>query len=551
VSALAARPDRARKERRRREAAQLLAATGLGPGPRRLAQAACELDRASRLRRALASLGPPFSSFGRYLASRPDLLAAADCLELSRLAERTTASPWPEVAALLARELDAPLDEVFAELAPQPFLSRWDHQRHHGRLVSGERVTVKLVHPELAAGSPAAAADLALLPWLAEALAGGVWGDLPWSRAVGDFATALDQRLDLGREAEALAEMAAEAPGLGHFEVPVVYRHLSTARVLTTATLAGAWSLPLGRGAGSATAAGVAGDGGLAELATRLAGAWLGQMLLGAWFPLEPTAADLQVCRDGRLGLTGGLCGSLPAGSKARIWDYLIAVAGELPDRACELLLAELAPSRGARGAEFLGARLRQSVTFRDGSFRDQGRDDTLGERLLLQLRLAGASGYRPSPALARFARGLAAVAVVCRRLAPDGDPFAAGLQELRARAALAGVWQALQPRELARFAGRQAALLLDLPQQLDAALTRAASGDVQGRRRAGEECRRRRNRTVLWAALGLTAAALCVLAPALAGGAHPAFWSQWSERAGAIAALLAGILALGAIDRT
>ena len=550
MRAATGRPARTRGEQRRSEVVARLAALGLGPG-RRLRLLGGELDRARRLRQALADLGRLFGPFGLYLATRPDLLAAADCLELSTLPDRAAASPFHAIDVLLERQLGRRASVLFTDISPHPAASRWGHQGHAARLASGERVTVEVVHPELldAGDAPAWRADLEELAWLAEELTAGAWGDLPWALVVADFTATLERRLDLGADAAALAAMgamAAKDSDGGNFLVPAVHSELSRPRVLITSAVPEA--VPL---AAWIDAAGAAGRG---ELARRIAGAWLRQALLGTAFPLEPTATDLAVCRGGRLAFTGGPCAGLPPRSQARLWDYLVATAAERPDRACELLLADLIPGRAARGADFLRARLRQAVTFRDGSFRDGGRDNTLAERLLLHLRLARASGYRLSSPLGGFARGLATVAVLCRRLAPDGDPFAEGWEELRGRTALGELWNSLQPHALAQLAGRQAGLLVAMPLRLDEALARVSAGAPPRRRRNGRRGgARRRGRlgsalgVPQAAALALTAAAFGVLVAALRGGTLP---SPWGERAAALAWLLLGALALGATGR-
>src|SRR3954463_12317958 len=70
----------------RREGEECLARWGRLRRPRPLAGSPATEDAfGRRLRGALLELGPVFSAFGLYLASRIDLLAAADSLELAAL----------------------------------------------------------------------------------------------------------------------------------------------------------------------------------------------------------------------------------------------------------------------------------------------------------------------------------------------------------------------------------------------------------------------------------------------------------------------------------
>ena len=80
---------RAAAKGRHEEVLRLLEAHGLPRGPRRVARVEesreQERSRARRLRAALEALGPVFSSFGIYMATRVDLLPAEDRLELAAI----------------------------------------------------------------------------------------------------------------------------------------------------------------------------------------------------------------------------------------------------------------------------------------------------------------------------------------------------------------------------------------------------------------------------------------------------------------------------------
>ena len=79
-----------------------------------------EASLGHRLRGALAELGPVFSAFGLYLASRVDLVAAGDALELAALPERVSPLPVAGVRERIAAELGRPADEVYAALEAEP-----------------------------------------------------------------------------------------------------------------------------------------------------------------------------------------------------------------------------------------------------------------------------------------------------------------------------------------------------------------------------------------------------------------------------------------------
>ncbi|HEY4562203.1 MAG TPA: AarF/UbiB family protein, partial [Thermoanaerobaculia bacterium] len=158
----------------RREVEECLARWGLLRRPRPLAgaPAAAEETFGRRLRGALLELGPVFSAFGVYLASRIDLLAAADSLELATLPDGVRPLLPAEVLERVGMELGAPAETVLAAVAPEPCESSLLVQAHRARLADGRPVVLRLARPEIL---EAAGPDLDRLPLLAEAFALQGW----------------------------------------------------------------------------------------------------------------------------------------------------------------------------------------------------------------------------------------------------------------------------------------------------------------------------------------------------------------------------------------
>src|SRR5687767_1354217 len=129
------RADRTTLKQRREQVLERFAAFGLTRGPHRIVPAGRTWDGEARLglklRLALSDLGPIFSSFGRYLATRVDLLPAADCLELETIQDHATPMPYTDVAQLI--RIGCSPDEVFLSFENEPFESRLLHQLHHAR----------------------------------------------------------------------------------------------------------------------------------------------------------------------------------------------------------------------------------------------------------------------------------------------------------------------------------------------------------------------------------------------------------------------------------
>ena len=346
-------PDR---KARQREIERCLAEHGLLTRPRGVdarGGPADETGFARWLGSALTRLGPVYAAFGRYLASRPDLLRLSDCLELSALANRAEPAPAPAVLELVAAELPGAAADLFAEFAPEPVESGLLFQAHRARLRSGEEVVVRVVRPGVEASL---ALDLELLPLLA-GLSDGRRGGLPFAAAVEDFRTALPQRLDLTAQADGLEALAADLERSPLVRVPRVLRELSGPRVIVLEWLAG-----------TAIDNDPPPDKAPAVTATQhLAIAWLHQALLGRVLPVELRGAETLLPVGDGVIFTGGQFARPAASQQANLLGYLTAAADRDPDEAATHLLREMVAT-GPAGEEEIRLLLRQVVPFRNSA---------------------------------------------------------------------------------------------------------------------------------------------------------------------------------------
>src|SRR5690606_34200138 len=99
------------------------------------------------LRKRLEALGPTYIKLGQILSLREDILPRAITRELKNLLDRLPALPFERYRTLVAAELPAPLEEVFAAISSEPVGSASIGQIHRARLVSGDEVILKLVKP--------------------------------------------------------------------------------------------------------------------------------------------------------------------------------------------------------------------------------------------------------------------------------------------------------------------------------------------------------------------------------------------------------------------
>lgn len=461
--------------RRRREIRQQLARHGLLSARRDLPWAPVEdTPFSARLRSALEELGFVGAAFGRYLATRVDLLPPQDCRELARTRLAVKPAPPAAVRDLLSHELGNAAEEVLPTLEAEPRQLSWIHQWHGVTLPNGEQATIKLVRPGLRERLAEESDPLHLLSEVVSP-----WGDgtLP----IEDFEAALRRLRELAPEAVALEQLASALEG---FELPVVagvHRHLSSQQVLTTRDLGG-WSVGERRSDEVTDA----------DAAYRIALTWLLLSLVGRWTAPGPLAESLVLLPEGRVGITGGPFAAIGDHACRNLFEYLAAARRHDVDRAYELLLRELVTVRGAVDRESLRGVFRQAMPMREGDWSGPDTGRRLADHVFLQGRLARGRGYRPTPHLVAFYRGLAELDLLARRLDPEGDALREALNDARWVASAVELRENLHP---ARIVGslthaipRLAEVLDTSPASVSTARDERAAARAQGKRRGAED---------------------------------------------------------------
>jgi len=533
---------------RRREITQHLTRFGLQSGSRwRLFSHAGVQRRephVDRVRMALEGLGPVFSAFGLYMSTRADLLPAQQCLVLSAIPDRAEVTPADEVRNLVEQELGNTLEETYLSFEAEPFESCLLFQAHRARLRNNQRVVVEVIHPELVSGLELDAQLLDLVP---DSLGRDEWVDVPLQDAVTDFRATLQRQIDLRHQAEALRTLGVGMGNQDDLEAPLVYRDLSTSMVLTRQRLPGKTLRELLPDPEELADSEV--EAGREEVASKLLMVWLRQVFGGRPFPIDSLPGNTATLPDGRIAFTGGLFSSLDEDAKTNMWDYLVAVAEQNPDRSCNILIKEMAQDAQSYDEDGLRIRFRQIVPFRDGGWSRERDSDSMAEHMFLHWGAMRDHGYRPSPDLQRFFRGLFSIADLARRLAPERDVLRESLMELRLDQGLARLRQRIEPRQWGDLLMQNASIMVALPYQLDQALTRAAEGDSRLRNPASETHSQRKNTSAAMTALLFVVAAVVLWAHHLTGLATVP--PEWIDRGGAVLFVMLGALLLRAATRS
>ncbi|MEV7791240.1 AarF/UbiB family protein [Streptomyces sp. NPDC087512] len=433
---------------------------------------------ARSLRLALEEAGATFVKLGQVLSSRHDLLPDVFTAELSALQHEVAPEPWPDIERVLAEELDAAPEKVFAEFCTDPLAAGSMAQVHRARLRDGRAVAVKVQRP---GARQVVERDLDILFRIGEMLERST----TWGRTVGfrelvrGFADSLYEELDFRTEARNTAAVAAntaladgrEATGEGdppaapRVVLPRVHQELCTERVLVVEWLDG---VTLNRAGPVIDARGLDRE----RLARDLFGCLLGQIMIGGVFHADPHSGNVLVLNDGRLGLVDfGSVGRIDRMLRASLRELLMAIDRNDP-RALSDALLDLVERPDEIDEERFTRALGRYTARHLASSGPPGRE--MFSDLFL---LVAQYGLTVPPEVAAAFRALATVEGALARLVPGFDL----VEEARVFASTE-LARRLSPQQLTRSLADEAAAVLPMLLRLPRRAERISSALEQGR---------------------------------------------------------------------
>ncbi len=274
------------------------------------------------VRRTLESAGGIFVKLGQVASTRSDVLPPAWCDELSLL--RSAAEPQaPDVVrARLTEELGRSPEEVFASFDWTPLASASIAQVHRATVTTEGRLTEVVVKVQRTGLEDTLALDGAAV----RQIAGLIQRRTPLGLSVqpaelaDEFLDSVAEELDFTVEANNALELTEQLAGLDRVRVPLIYRDLSTRRVLTEEFV----SAPNIGDVEQLEQAGFE----RAELADRLIEAFLHQIFDAGVFHADPHPGNILIEPDGTIVLIDlGAVGRIGPGHRAAVLDMLAAAA--------------------------------------------------------------------------------------------------------------------------------------------------------------------------------------------------------------------------------
>lgn len=301
-------------------------------------------SRPARVRLAFSELGTTYIKLGQMLSTRGDLVGWELADELAKLQTDVPPDPPDIATGLLRKELNRPVEELFAEFSTVPTASASIGQVHHARLKDGTPVVVKVQHPGIEDRILADLDILRLLAGLAEN--SSELKRYQPAAVVSEFHRSLLRELDFEREERNIQQFARNFAGDGTVRFPRVFPELSTSRVLTMELLEGI-SL---RDSARLDQLAISRE----ELARRGATVWMEMIFRDGFYHADPHPGNLLVMEDGTIGIMDcGMVGRIDEGFRESIEELLVTIANLDAPMLARILTRLCAPPPGFDEAAF------------------------------------------------------------------------------------------------------------------------------------------------------------------------------------------------------
>ncbi|SFH89534.1 ABC1 kinase family protein [Halpernia frigidisoli] len=268
-----------------------------------------------RIRMALEELGPTFVKFGQAFAGREDLLPAELIAELQKLQDNVNLDDL-DLETVLTENLGENYQDYFSEISHQPLASASIAQVYLAKLISGEKVVLKVKRPKI---DKMIKGDLLLMKDLVKVLNQyfEFAENLNLEQGINTFEKSLLQELSFVNERENIERFAKNFKDDSRTIVPKVYPNLSNNDVLCLEFIDGFKITDFASIEKNNLSA--------SKLAEECLQLFLAQILEHGFFHADPHAGNILVTKEGKIiFIDFGATGTIFPSDRAFLEDLII-----------------------------------------------------------------------------------------------------------------------------------------------------------------------------------------------------------------------------------
>ncbi|MCC7165899.1 MAG: AarF/ABC1/UbiB kinase family protein [Anaerolineae bacterium] len=371
-----------------------------------------------QFRLRLEQLGPTYIKLGQILSLREDLLPSSITNELKNLLDRLPAVPIERFQELVLADLKRPLDTLFRWIDPKPLGSASLAQTHRARLVSGERVALKVLKPGV---RRTVETDTRLLGLFGRFLQIFLARYQP-KRLIDEFCRYTLHEVDLRFEADNAEAFAANFKSQPEIHFPKIYREYSNRDVLCMEYFRGIKP--------DARAAAVLTPQEKNKVVQLGIGAIIQMIFRDGFFHADLHPGNLIIFKDASVGFIDlGMVGRFEHETKRRLFYYFYSLVMNEPENAARYLASLSLPVQNSdvegfqRAVSGLYARFLRSPSFKDFS---------LAQVILQSILLAGQYRIEYPSEIILMVKALVTVEGVGNVIVPGIDIVQASRQHVR-----------------------------------------------------------------------------------------------------------------------
>ncbi len=189
-------------------------------------------DAWKRIRCIFEELGPAYIKFAQLLCFRGDLVPLDLVTELEKLSDEVPPFPAEDARAVIEKELEAEIDEIFLEFHDIPVAAGSVAQVHRAVLQTGETVAVKIQRPGVL---KQVRTDIEIMQNMAEIVCRRIPEMQVYNlkTILDEFSKTIEMELDFLHEAAHMESFASIYAEMEEIHVPYCFRRYCTRKVLT------------------------------------------------------------------------------------------------------------------------------------------------------------------------------------------------------------------------------------------------------------------------------------------------------------------------------